>query len=81
MTLQATVKHLTRLTTRLESVTIPKAERRALTEAIAWLAGERRREIRADLRGKVIDCIDGNHSNLDISNFRVTTMPENRRNR
>jgi hypothetical protein len=56
-----------------------KAERRALTEAIAWLAGERRRKIRADLRGKVIDHINGDLSDYRLSNLRITTMQENNR--
>ena len=76
MTLKTTIRHLRAIETR-DLNTITKPERRALAEAIAWLAGERRREIRADLRGKVIDAIDGNPRNLDISNLRITTMSEN----
>ena len=80
MTLQRTIKHLCALKTRIDLNNFgAKAERRALDEAIMWLAGERRREVRADLRGKIIDHIDGNAYNCDIANLRVSTMKENNR--
>lgn len=83
MTLKTTIKHLHMLQSRFDATgatRIPtRQERRALTEAIAWLAGERRREVRADLRGRVIDHLDGNPRNMKLSNLRVATMPENNR--
>lgn len=81
MTLKTTIKHLRILQSRMDATGVTRLptrqERRALSEAIAWLAGERRREGRADLRGKMIDHLDGNIYNNELSNLRVVTMPEN----
>lgn len=78
MTLKTTLKNLRAIDTRT-GVELRPCERRALSEAIAWLTGERRREVRADLRGRVLDHIDGNPRNAALSNLRVTTTAENNR--